>query len=172
VREGPRKNFSVLGSEESLGRQLVKSLSPEQKAVAILPTEVPEEIITSTNRLVQPLTPDGLPASKMTPEQKQTLSLLLSEYVYRHRPELAETHMARIKAAGLDKIQFAWAGGLEPGQPHYYRVQGPTFLMEFDNTQDHANHIHSVWRDFDHDFGGDLLRHHYDQSPHGQKQLK
>jgi hypothetical protein len=169
VHEGSRKNLRVLGAEEDLGRQLAKSLSQEQKAVAILPTEAPQDIITSTNRHVQPLAPEGLPASQMTQAQKQNLSLLLSEYVFRHRPELAETDMRRIQAAGLDKVCFAWAGGLEPGKPHYYRVQGPTFLMEYDNTQNNANHIHTVWRDFDHDFGGDLLRRHYEQTPHGQK---
>ncbi len=169
VREGPRKGLRVLGAEEDLGRQLVKSLSEEQRTVAILQTAAPQDVITSTNRHVQPLVPDGLPASKMTQAQKQNLSLLLSEYVSRHRPELAEMDMRKIQAAGLDKIHFAWAGGLEPGQAHYYRVQGPTFVMEYDNTQNNANHIHTVWRDFDHDFGGDLLRRHYEQTPHSQK---
>ena len=152
VREGPRKGLRVLGAEEDLGRQLAKSLSEEQKAVAILPTAAPQDIITSANRHVQPLTPEGLPASRMTQAQRQNLSLLLSEYVSRHRPELAEMDMRRIQAAGLDKIHFAWAGGLEPGEAHYYRVQGPTFVMEYDNTQNNANHIHTVWRDFDQGF--------------------
>lgn len=169
VREGPRKGLRVLGAEEDLGRQLAKSLSEEQKAVAILPTAAPQDIITSANRHVQPLTPEGLPASRMTQAQRQNLSLLLSEYVSRHRPELAEMDMRRIQAAGLDKIHFAWAGGLEPGEAHYYRVQGPTFVMEYDNTQNNANHIHTVWRDFDQDFGGDLLRRHYEQTPHSRK---
>ena len=70
--------------------------------------------------------------------------------------------------AGIEKVRFAWAGGLERGQPHYYRIQGPTFLVEYDNTQNNANHVHSVWRDLQNDFGEDVLKNHYDQTPHGQ----
>jgi Protein of unknown function (DUF3500) len=77
--------------------------------------------------------------------------------------ELAKSELDKLRAAGLDKIHFAWAGGLERGQPHYYRVQGPTFLVEYDNTQNNANHIHTVWRALDGDFGLDLLRLHYQQ---------
>jgi hypothetical protein len=76
--------------------------------------------------------------------------------------------MERIRKAGDDQIHFAWAGGLEVGQPHYYRIQGPAFLMEYDNTQNNANHVHTVWRDLQNDFGGDLLREHYEQTPHGK----
>ena len=68
--------------------------------------------------------------------------------------------MAKLRKAGLDKMTFAWAGDIERGKKHYYRVQGPTFLIEYDNTQDDANHIHSIWRDFEGDFGRDLLREH------------
>ena len=71
-----------------------------------------------------------------------------------------------LQASGIDGIRFAWAGGMERGQPHYYRLQGPTFLVEYDNTQDGANHVHTVWRDFDGDFGEDLLRRHYRETPH------
>ena len=84
----------------------------------------------------------------------------------RCRMELAEKDRARIRQAGWEKVHFAWAGGLEKGQGHYYRVQGPTFLLEYDNTQNNNNHIHCVWRDFENDFGEDLLRRHYDQDPH------
>ena len=83
--------------------------------------------------------------------------------------DLATFDRSKLKAiqdASEEKLHFAWAGGLEPGQGHYYRIQGPTFLMEYDNTQDKANHIHSVWRDLRNDFGEDLLRKHYDQTPH------
>ena len=74
--------------------------------------------------------------------------------------DVAADRMARVNKAGLDKITFAWAGEAERGKRHYYRVQGPTFLIEYDNTQNNANHIHSVWRDFNGDFGRDLLREH------------
>ena len=79
---------------------------------------------------------------------------------------LADQDLAKIQRAGWDKVLFAWAGSIKPGEGHYYRVQGPTFLLEYDNTQNNANHIHSVWRDFENDFGEDLLRRHYQQTPH------
>jgi hypothetical protein len=92
------------------------------------------------------------------------LTALLREYVFRYRAEIAEPDLKAIERMG--KIHFAWAGGIEPGEGHYYRVQGPTFLLEYDNTQNEANHIHSVWRDLPNDFGEDLLRKHYDQVRH------
>jgi hypothetical protein len=91
---------------------------------------------------------------------------VIKVYVDRYRPELAKDDLAKIEKAGFDKIQFAWAGGLERGEGHYYRIQGPTFLMEYDNTQNNNNHIHSVWRDFEGDFGEDLLRKHYKEYAH------
>ncbi|PYI81607.1 MAG: hypothetical protein DME26_19685, partial [Verrucomicrobia bacterium] len=80
--------------------------------------------------------------------------------------DVADTDLNKIEKAGFDKIYFGWAGGLERGDGHYYRVQGPTFLLEYDNTQNNANHIHAVWRDFAGDFGEDILRKHYEQTPH------
>jgi hypothetical protein len=80
--------------------------------------------------------------------------------------DIAADRMGRLRKAGLEKIAFAWAGPAERGQKHYYRVQGPTFLVEYDNTQNDANHIHSVWRDFNGDFGRDLLREHVKSTPH------
>ena len=80
--------------------------------------------------------------------------------------DIAADRMARLKKAGLEKITFAWAGEAERGKKHYYRIQGPTFLIEYDNTQNNGNHIHSVWRDFTNDFGRDLLREHIASVPH------
>jgi len=81
---------------------------------------------------------------------------------------MADEVLKKIQKAGEEKLHFAWAGGLEPGEGHYYRIQSPDFIIEYDNTQDHANHIHSVWRDIANDFGEDLLRAHYDQVPHAK----
>ena len=83
-------------------------------------------------------------------------------------PTLAEARMKKITTEDIDAIRFGWAGGTVPGKPHYYRIQGKTFLIEFDNTQDNANHIHSVWRDFNGDFGLDLIREHYHTTHHHQ----
>jgi Protein of unknown function (DUF3500) len=91
---------------------------------------------------------------------------LIGEYVGNVRDEAARDARRRIEEAGLPAIRFAWVGGTNAGEPHYYRVQGPTFLIEYDNTQDGANHVHSVWRDLQNDFGGDVLRRHYAESPH------
>ena len=93
---------------------------------------------------------------------------LLKIYLTRPRGDLAEAELKKSEQAGWDKVYFAWAGGTEKGDPHYYRVQGPTFLIEYDNTQNDANHVHAVWRDFDNDFGEDLLRKHYQETPHGK----
>src|SRR6185437_5087966 len=98
--------------------------------------------------------------------QQKMLRDLLDEYVNAHQPEIARDRLARVEKAGLDDIRFLWIGSTEPGQPHYYCVQGPTFILEYDCTQDNANHIHAVWRDFDGDFGMDILAQHYRESPH------
>ena len=166
IRQGPRKGLRVLSAEEDLGRQLVKSLNAEQRAVAVYTNVAPADIITAADRRAHKLSPDGLAAAKMTKEQRDMLLTLIKEYVNRVRPDVAESDLAKIQKAGFDKIHFAWAGSLEPGKGDYYRVQGPTFLLEYDNTQNNNNHVHAVWRDFGNDFGEDLLRQHYEQTPH------
>jgi Protein of unknown function (DUF3500) len=166
VRTGARTGLSVLGTEESLGRQLIKSLNDAQKKIAIYTNIAPKEIITGNQRKATLLTPMGLAASKLDKAQLALLRQIIEEYVRRYRPELADADLKKIEKVGWSKIFFAWAGGVEPGEGHYYRVQGPAFLMEFDNTQNNANHVHTVWRDLENDFGEDLLRKHYDQEPH------
>ena len=116
---------------------------------------------------IDPLTPAGLAASAMKPAQRELLMQVIDAYTSKMADDIAADRKARIKAAGLDKITFAWAGGAERGVKHYYRVQGPTFLLEYDNTQNNGNHVHSVWRDFDGDFGRDLLREHLKTVAHG-----
>ncbi len=166
VRQGPRTGLRVLSGEEDLGRQLVKALNDEQRKAAIIQTTAPKEIFTEAKRKVQPLEIAGIPSAKLTGEQSALLLKLIKEYVFRVRPDLASADLKKIENAGLDKIYFAWAGGVERGEGHYYRVQGPTFLLEYDNTQNNNNHIHAVWRDFEDDFGEDLLAKHYQEVPH------
>jgi hypothetical protein len=168
VRQGPRKGLRILAGEEDRARELVQSLNPDQRTMAIIETKAPKEILTEAKRRVQPLEGTGIPAARMTPQQRRLLIQVIEEYVNRVRPELAQVDMKKLRAAGEDKILFAWAGGLEKGDGHYYRVQGPTFLLEYDNTQNDNNHIHAVWRDFTGDFGEDILRQHYQAYPHGQ----
>ena len=127
----------------------------------IFSDEAPSDILTGARVRVSPLEQQGLPVSEMTGEQKQTLHALLEEYVYRVRPEFAEEDIKKAKEAGMENIYFGWAGGTKEGEGHYYRIQGPTFLLEYDNTQNNANHVHTVWRDFDGDWGTDVLAEHY-----------
>lgn len=168
VRVGPRQGMRVLGAEEDLARDLVKSFTDDQKKIAIISTNAPKEVITGNSRKVKMLEITGLSVEQMTETQRTLLAKLGHEYLNWHRPEMAEADLKKIKQAGLEKVHFAWAGGIEPGQPHYYRIQGPTFLMEYDNTQNDANHVHTVWRDFENDFGEDILREHYEQTPHSK----
>jgi hypothetical protein len=118
------------------------------------------EIVTTNKVEVSPLSPVGITADAMTPAQRDMLMKLVDTYVSKMADDIAADRMAKIRKAGLEKIGFAWAGESERGKKHYYRVQGPTFLIEHDNSQNNGNHIHSVWRDFNGDFGRDLLREH------------
>ena len=166
VPEGrPRAGWRVLGAEEDLARRLLASLAPEQRKRAMVSGEAPGDIALSPGRRNPPVV-EGLAASEMTAAQREILLALVGEYVRNPRADVAESKWKEIEAAGVEKIRFEWAGGTQPGQGHYYRIQGPTFAVEYDNTQNHANHMHSVWRDFQNDFGADLLRRHYEESPH------
>jgi hypothetical protein len=164
IREGPRKGLRILAREDDLGRQLVKSLAADQKKIAILSKDAPKEILTEASRKAALNgQPSGLEASKMTAAQRTILQGLLDEYCQNMTDQIDQTREDQIKNAG-GNLYFAWAGGEEPGQGHYYRIQSPSFLVEMDDTQDNANHIHSVWRDFEGDFGLDLLKEHYQSS--------
>ena len=162
VKEGPRKGLRVLGEEEDLAVQLAKSLTEEQKKEAVIPGEVPKEVLTGQDRKVNPLMPAGLASSKLDETQRQLLWKVIEKYIGRFRPDLATPVADKLAAAGSDKLTFAWSGGTERGQPNYYRIQSPEFVFEYDNTQNGANHAHAVWRDFANDFGEDLLKKHYE----------
>jgi hypothetical protein len=166
ILSGPRKGLRTLGAEEDLARALVKSLDAEQRKTAVITTDAPRDVITGASRNVKALEPMGIAAAKMNAEQKKQLNELLKQYASRFRAEIAEVVLNKIQKAGEENLHFAWAGSIEPGEGHYYRIQSPDYLIEYDNTQDRANHIHSVWRDIKNDFGADILRAHYDQVPH------
>ena len=159
VGDGDSKGLRVLGAEEDLGRALVKSLTAEQRQTAVILTEAPNDILNSPRR-PDPTRPEGLAAAEMSAEQQVALVKIIKEYLFRCRTDVAAEEFAKIEKAGLGSVYFAWAGGLERGQPHYYRVQNSEFVLEYDNTQNDANHVHSIWREFDGDFGADLLRQH------------
>jgi len=164
VRSGPAKGTRALAREEDSARALLVALDPARRAKALMADVAPNDIVTMNNPTIGPLSPSGLTAAEMTGDQRKLLMGIIDAYRSVMAPEIADLRLAAIRKAGVDRIGFAWAGPAERGQKHYYRVQGPTFLIEYDNTQNDANHIHSVWRDFNGDFGRDLLREHVKQS--------
>jgi hypothetical protein len=165
VKDGPRAGLRVLGHEEDIARQLVQSLDAQQKSVAVI-TTTPRDILTGENVLLDMIPnfdinkPTGIPASRLNAKQVETLTALIEEYAYRMPTELADVTMTEVKKPNLNNVYFTWAGGLNRGDLHYYRVHGPSFLIEFNNTQGGGNHVHSVWRDLKNDFGRDLLKDH------------
>jgi hypothetical protein len=166
VPHGPRQGWRVLRDEEELGRQLLLALESSQREQALIAARAPRDIITGTGREILIAEPAGLPAAEMTSAQRGSLMQLVGLYARDLRHELAEAHLKRIRRAGVDKLHFAWAGGTARGEGHYYRIHGPTVLIEYDNTQNNANHIHTVMRDLENDFGLDLLRRHYTECSH------
>ncbi|HEY2931477.1 MAG TPA: DUF3500 domain-containing protein [Acidobacteriota bacterium] len=165
VREGPHKGLRALQGEEDLARDLLNSLTAEQRERAILDKNA-LTMVTGNSRKANPVSPAGISAAEFTASQKASLKKLLQEYASSMAPELSQARMEKLQRAGMEKISFGWAGSAVHGQKHYYRVQGPTFLIEYDNTQNDGNHIHSVWRDFNGDFGDDLLAEHYRTTRH------
>jgi hypothetical protein len=166
VREGPKKGTRVLHAEEDLARTLVKALSPTQQQQAIVSPEAPDDILTTNARKAAIQENIGLGYGEMTEEQRGMLLAIIEEYASAQPRAVAAARVEKVKKAGVDALKFAWMGGIERGDLHYYRVQGPTFLIEYDNTQNGGNHIHAVWRDFEGDFGRDLLEEHYKTSDH------
>ena len=167
VRSGEKIGTRVLSAEEDLGRDLVSALSADQKKMAILDLEVPGDIFTAAEREITRLENSGISYSELNSRQKRMLIALIDELASMQSEVIAEARMASIRSEGLEDIKFVWIGGIERGDPHYYRVQGSGFLIEYDNTQNNANHIHLVWRDFTGDFGRDLIRMHYQAAANG-----
>jgi len=168
----PQKGKRVLGAEEDLGFKLLNALTDAQKKQVILGDSAPWEIFTENKRKAQLTKFDGLAMGEMTADQKKTFLQLVQTYLDRYHVTLAKQQMKDLEKAGLDNIYFAWIGDREPAmgrkRGHYYRIHGPTFLIEFDNTQNDANHIHTVVRDLTNDWGEDLLQAHY-QKQHSKK---
>jgi hypothetical protein len=169
VKDGPRRGLRILAHEEDLARALLNSLDESQRTTAVVAPEAPRDIFTANQPRVEPLKAEGLSAAQMNTAQRQAVIALLDEYAGSLPVPLAETRMMKVRDAGVENIVFAWMGSAARGEPHYYRLEGPTFLVEYDNRQNDANHVHTVWRDFNGDFGADLLAEHYKNAPHDQK---
>ncbi|HJM64884.1 MAG: hypothetical protein CMN05_09525 [Roseibacillus sp.] len=162
VKKGPRKGTRPLGRMEDQARALMKSLKEAGKPV-ILSDKAPRDILSSQDRVAAKPESLGVKGGDMTAEQKKLLLAILREFASNARPELARPAMNEI-AGAVDTLQFAWAGGLNKGDQHYFRVtDNGAFMVEYANTQNDANHAHAVWRLFDGDFGRDVLKEHLEK---------
>ena len=169
--------LSPFSREQDLGFELLNSFDEGQRARVILAGEAPQDILTENFQRAEMGAPEGISVADINDVQHAILKELMGVYGNRMNPALHDYQMAKIRQAGVERVHFAWAGSTEPGEGHYYRIQGPTFVIEYDNTQNNANHIHSVWRDFEDDFGYEPLRqhlavdHHLDMSPSGTEMV-
>ncbi|MGX1929290.1 DUF3500 domain-containing protein [Flagellimonas sp. 2504JD4-2] len=166
ILSGKRKGQRVLTKEEDLGLELINALDTNQKNKAIFRKTALREIVSFVDSEVKPLETVGITMKALNQAQQELLWKLIYEYISAMPDELAKKRMDNVKDEQPANIYFGWAGATSAGKPHYYRIQGKSFLIEFDNVQNNANHIHSVWRDFDGDFGRDLIREHYQNSNH------
>src|SRR6187402_2327465 len=168
VLSGSEKGKYILKDEAELGFALLNSLNKEQKDKAIISNEAPGEILTAASRHAMINDPKGILYNELENPQQKIFLQLLSIYIHRYTRSFAEGMMKEIEESGLNNLRFAWAGDQQPGigRPHYYRIQGPTIIIEYDNTQNNANHIHTVIRDLKNDFGGDELLKHYKNDQH------
>ena len=160
VRKGPKSGLRILGAREDMAYDLMESLDAGQRSKAVLYDEAPYDILTYNSSKVSLPKEEGLPVSAMSGTQREILMGLVTEYVNQVNEELASRRLAELKDGGFDQLHFAWAGPLDKSEAHYYRIHGGEFVVEFDNRQNGANHIHSVWREVENDFAGDVLRDH------------
>jgi len=161
VPEGPKKGQQILKEESALGFELLASLDGQQLGRAVVAEKAPADIITGNKRKAWLQEPPGLAYGQLRPVQQQLMKKLVAVYVDRYTKLMADLLWKEIGAAGWDQLHFAWAGGKTWGTGHYYRIQGPTFIIEYDNTQNNANHVHTTFRDLKNDFGEDMLLQHY-----------
>ena len=159
---GPEaQRHRVLGAEEDLARAFLLLLDPAQLQKAVIATEAPKDVLLGPGKAPAELGERrGVAWKDLNDTQRGVLWRLVEEYAHVLRTEFADEELAHLRSDGLDELSFAWAGGRERGQGHYYRIHGLHFAIEYDCTQDDANHVHTVWRDFEHDFGGDPMRDH------------
>jgi hypothetical protein len=169
VPTGATAGARALSGEEDLARRLLAGLTETSRRRAVVDAVAPADILSGNGpRARLDGIPTGVRHADLDPASRVALERLVRHYVERARPEIAAREWDRIRSAGLDEVTFAWAGPAEPGRGHYYAVRGPVFLIEYDNTQNDANHIHAVWRDLTNDWGEDLLASHY-AAEHGTR---
>ncbi len=161
VPDGKTAGVKPLGEERDLAFALLRSLTPEQLSQAVIGTTAPGDITAGPSvETVETATPAGIAAGNLSGDQRGQLLALLRVFAGRLRGELADAEIALAQTAGFDNIHFAWMGAQDESHPHYYRIQGPTLLVEFDCTSGTVDHVHTIWRDPQRDFGRDILRDH------------
>ena len=160
---GPRKGVRVLGEEEDLARQLLATLEPAQRSAALFSAQPYGDILSKSARQLSPLSPVGVRMDDLSAAQQAVLLKLITAFAAHLQPELLEARLARVRAGQLSTIRFGWAGSVVRGEPYYFRIAGASFLIEFDNSG--GNHVHSVWRDAEGDWGRDILADHYRRAP-------
>ena len=163
VPSGARKGLRAMKAQEDTARDLLASLDAGQREAAIFDDVAPTNVVTGADLVVDPLDPVGIQGSALSPAQQEMLMAVVDSYVGLMADDVAELRRAAAAEGGIGNTWFAWAGPTTRGEVAYYRVQGPNFLIEFDNTQEDPNHIHAAFRDFDGDLGRDLLREHVAQ---------
>ncbi len=171
VLSGPHKGKQVLKQETEAGFKMAQSLTPNQLTKATVAGETPAEIITFVTRKPRFEKEEGIFYSELTKEQQTVFKELLGIYTGRYTAKFAKDMMKEIEKNDIGKLRFAWAGATQAGtgKPNYYRITGPSIIIEYDNTQNNANHVHTVVRDLEHDFGGDALLEHYKKGHHHSK---
>jgi hypothetical protein len=162
VRSGPRAGLRTLADEQDLGVALARAIDPALRTRFVIGASSLGDVVSGPGRReLFGASPAGVVLAALSGDQRALALRLVETYARNMRPDVADEELRRMRDAGLEKLHFAWAGAFDPARPHYYRVHGPTLLIEYDNTQNDANHIHSVWHDPVNDFGADLLRAHY-----------
>jgi hypothetical protein len=165
VRDGPMKGTRALAAEGDVAFALLTALTPAQRAQAVVSDVAPRDIITLNTVKTAPIDDTGILASALTAAQQAMLMSLIEEHASVQASALAEQRLRKVRADGVGRIRFAWLGAGDRSGGHYYRIQGDSFLIEYDNVQNNANHQHIVWRDFAGDFGVDLIKLHHAEDP-------
>jgi hypothetical protein len=166
VKTTEYRGKEVLRQTAVLGFALVNSMTEEQLKTVLYSMDAPGDILSLTKQSAGNIEPYGIAYAQLTDTQKDIFMELLEAYLDNYEMRFATDFRDKIEKAGIDKLYFAWAGSLSPGAGHYYRIQGPMLLIEYDNTQDNANHVHEVVRDLTNDYGEDVLRNHYQEEHH------
>ena len=166
VPSGPQRGQRTLADEQDLAFAFARGVDPSVRSRLVIAAESPGDIVSGPGRADSLKTPAGVGLGELGAEPRALVLRLIETYARNMRSDVADEELRRMRDAGVENVRFAWAGPIDPRKPHYYRLHGPTLLIELDNSQNRANHIHSVWHDPRNDFGVDLLRAHYEASDH------